>query len=82
MGIEPAIHVCALTRNWTHNPLVYGMTSNQLSHTDIAETNKMKRQSTELENIFTNDILNKGLISKINKELIQQHQKNPKQSKF
>lgn len=26
LGIEPAIHVCALTRNWTRNPLVYGTT--------------------------------------------------------
>ena len=31
---------------------------------------KMKRDSTVWENIFANDILDKGLISKIYKELI------------
>ena len=30
--------------------------------------NKMKRQATEWENIFTNDTSDKGLISKIYKE--------------
>ena len=33
--------------------------------------NKMKRQATEWENIFTNDTSDKGLIYKIYKELIQ-----------
>ena len=33
--------------------------------------NKMKREPTEWENIFTNDTSDKGLISKIYKELIQ-----------
>ena len=32
---------------------------------------KMKREPTIRENIFANDISHKGLISKINKELIQ-----------
>ena len=32
--------------------------------------NKMKRESTEWENILTNNTSNKGLISKIYKELI------------
>ena len=34
-------------------------------------TDKMKRQSTEWEKIFANDMTNKGLISKIYKQLIQ-----------
>ena len=34
------------------------------------ETNKMKRKSMELE-IFANDVTDKGLISKIYKQLIQ-----------
>ena len=33
--------------------------------------NKMKRKSTQWENIFANDTSDKGLISKIYKELIQ-----------
>ena len=34
-------------------------------------TNKTKRQSNDWEKVFTNDIINKGLVSKIYKELIQ-----------
>ena len=33
--------------------------------------NKMKRQPTEWEKIFANDVTNKGFISKIYKQLIQ-----------
>ena len=33
--------------------------------------NKTKRQSTDWEKIFENDAANKGLISKIHKQLIQ-----------
>ena len=33
--------------------------------------NKTKRQPTEWEMIFANDIFNKGLVSKIHKELIK-----------
>ena len=33
--------------------------------------NKMKRQPTEWEKIFVNNMTNKGLISKIYKQLIQ-----------
>ena len=39
-------------------------------------TDKIKRQSTEWDKIFANDIPDKGLIFKIHKQLIQ-HQKKP-----
>ena len=41
--------------------------------------NKMKRQPTEWERIFANDITDKGLISKIQKQLIQLNIKKKKQ---
>ena len=34
-------------------------------------TNKMKRQSSEWEKIFANELTDKGLISKIHKQLMQ-----------
>ena len=40
------------------------------SHTAKKNSIKMKREPTVWENIFANDILDKGLISKICKELI------------
>ena len=40
--------------------------------------NKMKRQPTEWERIFANDITDKGLISKIQKQLIQLNIKKKK----
>ena len=39
--------------------------------------NKMKRQPTEWEKIFANNMTDKGLISKIYKQLIQLHIKKP-----
>ena len=44
------------------------------------ENNKMKREPTIWENIFANDISDKGLISKIYKELTQLHTQEDKQS--
>ena len=37
--------------------------------------NKMKRQSTEREKIYVNDVTNKGLIWKIYKQFIQPNNK-------
>ena len=50
------------------------MISNQKSFCTAKETtNKTKRQPTEQEKIFSNDISNKGLVSKIHKELTKVH---------
>ena len=43
--------------------------------------NKMKRQPTEWEKIFTNDVTNQGLISKIYKQLLQLDKPNQKMGK-
>ena len=46
----------------------------------VKETiNKMKRQPTEWEKIFTNEVTDKGLISKIYKQLMQLYMKKNKQ---
>ena len=42
----------------------------------------MKRQSTELDKIFVNHVPDKGLISKIYKELILLNDKRDKQFNF
>ena len=39
----------------------------------------MKRQPTDWEKIFANDATDKGLISKIHKQLMQLYVKKPKQ---
>ena len=43
--------------------------------------NKMKRQPTEWEKLFAHDSTNKGLISKIHKQLIRLNIKKRTQSK-
>ena len=46
----------------------------------VKETiNKMKRQPTDWEKIFANDVTDKGLISKIYEQLIQPNTKKNKQ---
>ena len=45
----------------------------------VKETiNKTKRQPTEWEKIFANDITDKGLVFKIHKELLKLNNQNPK----
>ena len=48
-------------------------------HTAKETINKMKRQPTEWEKIFTNDVTDKGLISKIYKQLMQLNIRKNKQ---
>ena len=40
------------------------------------ESSKMKKEATVWENIFANDILDNGLISKIYKEIMTQHRED------
>ena len=51
--------------------------------TEKETINKTKRPPTELAKIFANDVSDKGLISKVYKELIQLHiKKTPKHLKM
>ena len=47
-----------------------GLYQTKRSYTEKGITNKMKKATYRMEKIFTNDISDKGLISKIYKELI------------
>ena len=49
----------------------YGLIKLERFCTAKGTTDKMKRQPTEWDKIFANDMIDKGLISKIHKELIQ-----------
>ena len=53
---------------------MFGTHQNKKNFCTAEETiNKTKRQPTEWEKIFASDILDKGLVSKIYKELIKLH---------
>ena len=52
-----------------------GLHLNEKFYTAKETINKMKRQSSEWENIIANDTSDKGLISKIYKELIKLNMK-------
>ena len=57
-----------------------GLHQDKIFCTAMETVNKNKRQTTELENIFANDISDKGLVPKICKELNKlntQKTKNP-----
>ena len=49
-------------------------------HTAKETLNKIKRQSSEWENIFANEATDKGLISKIYKQLMHLNIKKKKQT--
>ena len=58
-----------------------GPKQTKISSTAKETINKTKRQPTKWENIFANNATNKGLISKIHKQLIQLNNKKKTQSK-
>ena len=53
----------------------------QTLSTEKETINKMKRERTEWEKIFANDATDKGLISKVNKQLMWLNIKKTKQPK-
>ena len=57
-----------------------GLHQNKIFCMDKQSISKVKREPTLWENIFANDISDKGLISKIYKELTQLHTQEDKQS--
>ena len=79
----------SLTRDWTQAPVLGAQSLSQWTTRDVPnlkpfytakETiNKVKRQPTEWENIFANNVTNKGVIPKIYKQLMQLNIKKPNQ---
>lgn len=62
--------ICLLRQGKQKQQQTYEMTINQKTFAQIKSAiNKAKWQPTESENIFANDIFNKGLICKVYKEL-------------
>ena len=73
MEIKPKINKCDLInlKAFAHQRKTHTHT-----HTHTHKTN-LKRQPTEWEKVFVNDVTEKGLISKIYKQPIQLHIKKP-----
>ena len=69
-----AIEIKAKINKWDLIKLISFCTTKEI-------INKMKRQPTDWEKIFANNETNKGLISKIHKQLIQLNNKKTTQSK-
>ena len=64
MSVIKAIEIKAKINKWDLIKLITFCTTKET-------INKMKRQPTDWEKLFANDVTNKGLISKIYKQLIQ-----------
>ena len=65
MDLSPKVkEIKAKINKWDQNKLKSFCTTKE-------STEKMKRQPTEWEKIFANDMTDKGLISKIYKQIIQ-----------
>ena len=73
MDLSPKVkEIKAKINKWDQNKLKSFCTTKE-------STEKMKRQPTEWEKIFANDMTDKGLISNIYKQLIELNIKKPTQ---